>query len=214
MSWTDDEREAACFALEAYWPGEFDESMRVAYLGQLERYAPADVLRVLNRLLHRPDQKFRPSVHEIVCALRGDERPASFPEAWSLIEQAVIRFGCSIYSPRFAEQHRAAIAWLAERDRDTAGWAARRGLFQLEGSLGREEVGDPEYGGAVRHRLGLEHGDWIAECDQRQLAGGQRVPDSMLICRKAESSGGMDELVESLRPAAQLPAGGDDGDRS
>lgn len=201
------DRLADCLA--SWWPGEWTVQKSAAYHLALDGFDPSAVLTALGRLLQAGD-RFRPSAAEITAEITGVTRAqhASPDEAWTLVEQAMRRVGVSRYDARFAAQHQAAIDWLATKDRAAAAWAARRGLCQLEGSLGQEPV-NGEHGGAVRGALRRDYRELVTEITERQLEGGEGVPDSMLICRRTTriEAGGMRDVVDRLRPAHELQAG-------
>ncbi len=195
--------------LDSFWPGEWTTQKSEAYHLALDAFDPTQVAVAIQSRLHAGD-KFRPSAAELVADITGVHRGryAAPDEAWTLVEQAMRRVGVSRYDARFAAQHQAAIDWLATQDRAAAAWAARRGLCQLEGSLGQEPV-NGEHGGAVRGALRRDYRELVTEITERQLEGGEGVPDSMLICRRTTriEAGGMRDVVDRLRPAHELQAG-------
>lgn len=129
-------------------------------------------------------------------------------EAWMLVETAIRKFGCSVYSDRFAVQHQAAVDWIAERDPAVAFWAAQRGLMG-PGSLGHEPV-EGEMGGAVRHRLDLEYKAVVQQVRDRVTVS-KPLTAGELTVRSVPREGGMDEVVEALRPAPQIGEGNGTG---
>lgn len=191
------------------WPGAWTAEDSDAYRIALDGFDPQHVLTAVERRM-RSSARFRPSVAEIIGEITGATRGEHVApdEAWTLVEQAIRRVGCSRYDQRFAVQHQAAIDWLATQDRAVAAWAARRGLCQIEGSLGQEPV-NGDNGGIVRAALRRDYRDLVTEITERQLEGGEGVPDSMLICRRTNrvDTGGMHDLLERLRPAAELKSG-------
>lgn len=153
------------------------------------------------------EPKWRPSPAELRAACAAGDRPryASGDEAIALLQQAIRRVGCSHVDQRFAERHQAALDWLREQDESVAALAARRGLTG-PGTLGAEPMDCPEIGGAVRKRIALDHADVVNIAEQRVLAGGRAFVESDFLL-KGTGSGGIRELVASLRPAPELEAG-------
>jgi hypothetical protein len=197
--------------LRHWWPGDFSEAAAEGYRLRLRREDPGTLARTIGNLLDR-GQTFRPAVSEIIAAMQMPTHRAMGPdEAWALMEDASRQFGCSIYDPAFAERHQAAIDWIAERDVVVAAFAARRGLFQIEGSLMQEAVNDPAFGGAARARIGKDYREHAQTCADRVGRGLPAVERRMLTVRspRTDAGGGMDELLARLRPedVRELEAG-------
>jgi hypothetical protein len=154
------------------------------------------------------ESKWRPSPAELRKACTAGTRPryATGDEAIALLQHAIRKVGCSHVDQRFPERHQAALDWLREQDESVAALAARHGLVG-PGSLGSEPMADPEIGGAVRKRIALDHADVVAVAQQRVLAGGRAFVESHFRLKGTGPSGGMGELLGSLRPAAALEAG-------
>lgn len=193
--------------LRHWWPGEFSAEAATAYRLALDRCGPGDVARVLGARLDA-GMRFRPSAAELIAAIRGADTPTHpAPEAaWALIEQAVRMVDRSVYAKDFAERHQAAVDWLAGIDPAVALWAARRGLCG-PGSLGHEPVGDPEHGGAVRHRLAGEYAELKFRVEEREALGRPVERRELVVRGSGEAGGGMAEFVDRLRPAPELEAG-------
>lgn len=203
---TDEEWQRIETGLRHWWPGDFTVAAAESYRMILDEFPGNEVAGAIGRLLDQaasqPPPRFRPSAVDVVAEIRGRAQTTHTPdEAWALLETASRKFGISIYDPLFGERHQAAIDWLAERDPVVAAFAARRGLFQIEGSLMQEAVNDPDHGGAVRGRIAKEYREHVADCEDRVARGLPAVEPHMLIARGAPSTeGGMAEVLERLRP--------------
>lgn len=208
---TDEELADVLALLRTTWsaPPTMPDGSPAAYrlmVGQL----PLPVVMVGLGRCAEVEPKWRPSPAELRAACTASERTAyvSADEAWALVERAVRMIPGGTQDPEFPERHQAAIDWLRERDEPTAAWAARRGL-RGPGSLGAEPVGDPDHGGATRHRLNAERGDVIRLAQERVQLGGSAFVARDFLARGGATAGGMGELIERLRPVsvAALEAG-------
>jgi hypothetical protein len=199
--------------LIASWPGptaSWGEVGIAGYISELRSrgLAPEDAID----RLRASDSEFPPAVGRLVSS--GGPVRATTEEALALLEQATRRVGRSIYAEDFAERHQAAVDWLAERDPVVAAYAARKGLCG-PGSFGTEEIHSVEHGGAVRHRLAGEVDEVYRQADERVARGLPAVEPRMLLVRDSGAhSGGMTDLLDRLRPVAQLDAGTSDDDVS
>lgn len=205
---TDRDWQRLSVLLGSWWPGEFDAERDKAYRLALDRFEPSDVAAALGRLLEL-GERFRPSAAEVVAQVTGraQSRYATPEQALTIIAAEIRRIGCSIYDPKFPERQQAAIDRIAQHDRVVAAWAARRGLCG-PGSLGAEPVEDIEIGGAVLGALRKEYRELRDQVVEREQLGQAGVTDDMLICRSTgRGGGGMAELLDRLRPAAQLEPG-------
>lgn len=208
---TTDELNDALALLQTTWsaPPRMPDGSPAAYR-LMVGHLPFEQVMAGMALCAERDPKWRPSPAELRAACitatgTGQQTFATPDEAWQLVQQAIRLVGCSVHDPAFADRHQAAIDWLREQDESVAAWAARRGLCG-PGSLGAEPVLDPEIGGAVRHRLGQEHGDVVALAKERVLLGGRAFVDADFQLTRG-TPGGMGELLEHLRPARKLAAG-------
>lgn len=205
---TDDEWADIALMLRHWWPGEFSDAGSRSYRMLLDQYPASDVAGAVGRLLDKatqqPEPRFRPSAVDVLAEVRGrgETITHSPDEAWALLEQAAHKFGISIYDPSFNKRHQAAIDWLADQDPVVAAFAARRGLFQIEGSLMQEHVNDPDHGGAVRGRIAKEYREHVEDCADRVARGLPAVEPHMLVVRTTggDNGGGMAEVLERLRP--------------
>ena len=194
--------------LRNWWSQDWDADRSEAFRVALDRFPAPVVAAALGRLLESGGA-FRPSAAEIVAAVLNSGKPRPQPdEAWGLIEQAVRRIRYSIYDERYHESFAEALAWLRTQDEVVAGWAARRGLCG-DGSLGHEPILDPEIGGAVRRRLYDEYTENVGAAADR-VARGLPPVDEAVFERALAGEFSMADLLERLRPAAQLVAGGEE----
>lgn len=204
---TDEEWAGIATMLRHGWTQSFPVAASETYRTFLDALPARAVAGALGRLAQRGGD-FRPSAAAILAEATGQrgEQYASGDEAWALVEQAVRMIKGGTTDPEFPARHQAAVDWLRERDESVAAWAAQRGL-RGPGSLGAEEVHSPEHGGAVKHRLRLEHQDIVGQAKQRVLAGGAAFPERAFLVKRTHAPGGMGELLEHLRPAAALEPG-------
>lgn len=203
---TDQEWASVATMLRHGWTQGFPEAASETYRVFLDRLPVAMVAGSLGRLAERGGE-FRPSAAAILAEATGGQRTSyvSGDEAWALIERAVRMIPGGIGDPEFGDRHQAAVDWLREQDESVAAWAARRGL-RGPGSLGAESVHDTEHGGAVKHRLALEHGDVVRLAKERVLLGGRAFTPAAFLVRQT-GGGGMGELLDRLRPVEQITAG-------
>lgn len=205
MKWTDVSRR-----LLGAWPGQVAAWGRQgieAYVEELQRrgLTPESASAALDRY----SGTFPPSAPELAALAPGTGYSTPV-QAWALIEEAIRKFGTSIYAEDFDVKHQAAVDWLAERDTVVAYWAAKRGLFQARGSLGQEEV-NGDFGGAVRTRLEKEYATVVAEVQERGLLGKPLSRKELTVRGAREGGGGMAEVVNALRPAAQIGESSESG---
>jgi hypothetical protein len=199
--------------LGEWWPGEWSASKAEAYRMAVGNLPAEKVTEALQRRL-QAGERFRPSAAELYASTVGTAQMTvrSPEEAWSLIEAAIAKVGCSVYAKEFDARHQAAIDWLAEQDAVVAAFAARRGLCG-KGSLGHEPVGDPTYGGAVTNRIGKDYKEFVGRVQERVALGRPGVTPEMLEVRsRGERGGGMKELLDRLRPEQDQIGPGDTGD--
>lgn len=220
MSWTEVEWEAFATLLEEAWPGEFDDSAREVYrllLGDLE---PVPAGEALKRLLYS-GQRFRPSVAELLAALRDDPGRPTFEEAVLLI------FGgagcCGILDARPAqrvfyddeeglEPWRSAAQKKRAAERDAIDQACRAahpliGGFVLRQGIDRLRLmplDDPDHGHFRRRELREAWDAHVGAFDGRETAalaaGGRRG-----------ELGRLDPVAAlGVRGAGLLPAGGEE----
>lgn len=185
-----------------WWPGEWTPMKSSAYRTAVGHFSMAQVTGALEQIL-RSGQKFRPSAGEVYVTVTGTVAPPASPEeAWALITEAVRRVGRASVATDFQECHQAAIDWLATQDRVVAAYATRKGLTGRPGTLGMEQVNDPQFGGAALHRLHGEYRDHVEQVQSRIERGLPAVTDEMLRLPE-RSSGGLAEMLDRLRPEAQ-----------
>lgn len=189
--------------LLASWPqhiGQWKPGVLVGFCAELERrgLTPETAMGALDGYTGT----FPPSAPEL-AALSPEQHISNPVEAWALVEEAIRKFGCSIYSEEFAARHQEAVDYIADRDPVVAFWAAQRGLFQQHGSLGQEPI-NGEQGGAVRHRLEKEYGAVVQQVQERVALGKPLTARELTVRTADPQGGGMGDVVEALRPAAQI----------
>jgi hypothetical protein len=188
------------------WPqhvGQWGEEGIAAYVAELEHRGVTP--EAAHAALDRAQGAFPPSAPELASLVPG-VAVSSPQRAWELVEEAIRKFGTSIYASDYDVKHQAAVDWLADRDPVVAWWAARRELFQAHGSLGQEPI-NGEHGGAVRHRLEQEFKGVATEAENRVALGKPITARELTVRTAGEHGGGMADLVERLRPARELEAG-------
>jgi hypothetical protein len=149
MPWTPDELEAFFFLVENAWPGEMTAENRAAWGTLLDPYQPADVVAALRRLLAE-GRRFRPSVSEVIGAIRRDDTTPTFAEAYQLIFG---RGGALSRSP-------VSVHPLVES------FVARQGADRLR----RLPIYDPEWGEKVRRDLEREWAQHVEAFAGREVA--------------------------------------------
>jgi hypothetical protein len=180
--WSTSTWAAFCALIDEAWPGSFDQHAEASYRTALDAYDPALVVRALQVLI-TSGQKFRPSVPELVAAIRSDPTRPTFEEALTLIfspggvlHARPDRRALAMYA---SERERFAICNQAMLDRAAqfhpliGSFVARYGLERLR----MLPVDDPQWGN--KHRADLERA-WerhVAATDGREalaLASGRK----------------------------------------
>lgn len=159
MPWPQDTWDDFAGLLTSAWPGEFTADQRAAYRVLLDDVEPQAVVGALKRLLHA-GQRFRPSVAEILAAVRDDPSRPSFEEAYAAIYGSrgilAARREPGAYADlgamRRAESE-AAKARAADFHPLIAGFVLRYGIDRLR----TLELHDPQWGDAKRKEL---HDAW------------------------------------------------------
>lgn len=165
---TEQEWETISQHLEHCFAGDFDDHKAEAYATFMGHLGFFDVMTAINELMHR-GQRFVPSAGEILGVLDEASGPPSFDRAWRALERAMSRYGlgdAAYAESALVNEHPAVVDWAR-----SYGW--RR--------LTHEPVNDPDYGGAVMHRLGRSYREHCSElrlrerADRRGLPGAQRA---------------------------------------
>jgi hypothetical protein len=176
VPWTDEEWRGFCAVVDQGWPGEFDETAREAWRILLVRYEPADVGAALSHLIAE-GHRFRPSVSELVAAMRRDPTRPTFEEALALMygpggilsakpqrDGGVLRYDSE--RQRRALYDQAALQRAGDMHPLVASFVTRYGLDRLRAL----PVDDPEWGG--KHQRDLEQA-WnrhVEATDGREVA--------------------------------------------
>ena len=84
MTWAPDTWDAFAALLEEAWPGDFDDSTSQAWRVLLDPVPPEQATTALRKLLLE-GRRFRPSVSELLAAVRDDPSRPTFEEAYRLI---------------------------------------------------------------------------------------------------------------------------------
>jgi len=144
---TRDEWDTLAFLIENGWKGGLADDQADAYFAFLADYDRLDVERALKRLV-RTGQPFVPAAAEIVAAIEP-ETPG-WGEAWPVIRRA-------LWAHHDDEQR--GLEMVAKHlGVPAAGWCRSYGWRRLQS----EQTEDPEFGGAVRHRLAESFTDGMA----------------------------------------------------
>ena len=179
-----------------------------AYRTMLAALDAGQIMQALTRFA-QSGEKWRPTWADLLRLAAGDLPDAPVfvdpDRAWALIEKATGRITGG-FDTRFPERHQAAIDWLRTQDEAVAAWAARRGL-RGHGTLGLEPVSGEPFSGAVRKRLADEYRSITDAAAQRVQLGKPAFPERAFRLASGGQSGGLAELVESLRPRRELPPG-------
>jgi hypothetical protein len=153
-----------CHHLELCFAGDWDDDRAEAYesfLGEL----PAEAVSGAIAVLAESGQRFIPSVGEILGVLDKANGPPPFDRAWSLVSRALARAGAwhdrTVAEHALSSQHPAVLAWVQDY-----------GYERLQ----REEVNDPQYGGAIMHRLSKSYSEHCAEYRLRERAQRRGLP--------------------------------------
>lgn len=178
MPWHDDQWEAFCLLLEEAWPGEFDRRTRGAWRTLLGRHEPDQVIGALQHLLAE-GHRFRPSVSELIAAIRHDPTIPTFDEAYRLLYGA----GGVMRAEPAHDAFAGPVRYRSERERrdmfDQAAIDRATGMHPLIGSfidrygldrLRALTVDDPEWGTKTRRDLQQSWDAHVAATDSRHVA--------------------------------------------
>lgn len=178
MPWHDDEWGAFCLLLEEGWPGDFDDRTQRAWRVLLDRHDPQEVIAAVQHIVAE-GHTFRPSVSEVVAAIRRDPTKPAFAEVIQLIygRGGILRARPTV--TRWATDHErrhleeeAAWSRATELHPLVAAFARAQGLERLR----RMNLDDPDWGDKRRADLQREWDDFAGRTDDRQaaaLAAGQ-----------------------------------------
>ena len=162
-TWTDLEWEGFCALLEEAWPGEFDDASRASWRLLLDGIEPTAASEGLQRLLFS-GQRFRPSVSELIAAVRRDPGAPTFEEAYQLIfgPGGVLKARPAHKALITEDDERRAVQERLETVHPlVASFTTRQGLSRLAGL----SLEDPEWG--EKHRRDLE-GAWDRHCESQE----------------------------------------------
>jgi hypothetical protein len=179
-------------AFAEWWDAPQDEDRCEAWYGVLAPFDYSAVQLALRRLL-RESPRFAPRLGELVVQL--EPRPPSFDEIWLHLERLLGRYHADDLQGGLR-------AVSAELGVDVAGWAAAYGWARLC----VEQVGDPEHGGAVLHRLRASYEETAGDEPARaRLAAALERELTGVAVRSVNR-----ELHRLATPIAALPQGGTD----
>jgi hypothetical protein len=151
VTWTDETWLGFCALLDEAWPGSFDPDAERAYRVLLDDLEPGAAIGALRRLLYG-GQRFRPSVAELLAAIRKDPSRPTFEEAWTLIEESM---GCCARGPFISEaaMHRADdvefLRDLNHRNPLVRSFVERYGVRRIQ----ELPINDPQWGEKTRREL-------------------------------------------------------------
>lgn len=171
MTWAPDTWDAFCGLVDEAWPGTFDAEAASSWRVLLDDIDPDAALIALRRLLLK-GQRFRPSVSELLAAVRSDPSRPTFEEAYRLI------FGAGgVLRARPVVR-----AWASEADRARAEveaiekragtvhplvgqFVVRQGIDRLR----RLGLDDPDYGPLRRKELQVAWDVHVEAFDGREI---------------------------------------------
>lgn len=171
-AWTAQEWDAFAGLLAEAWPGPFDVPSAAAYRVLLDDVAPEHAVAALRGLLYA-GHRFRPSVAELLAAMRDDPSQPTWAEAYQLIygrggvlraQPTATRWGSE--GERRRLQDTAAAARAADMHALIGGFCRAQGLAYLR-SL---RVDCPDWG--TKHRADLERAwdSYVAAHEGREVA--------------------------------------------
>jgi len=161
---TRDQWEAICLHLDLAFRGEWDDDRADAYATFLADLDAEQVMAALH-VLALGGQTFTPSVGEILGVIDQAHGPPSFDRAWQAVTRALMRLGAS---DNIAAAERA----LSGHHPLILDWAQSYGWMRLA----REQVNDPDHGGAVMHRLGRSYAEHVADRRLHERAERRGLP--------------------------------------
>lgn len=179
MSWDERTWDAFCGLLEEAWPGDFDDATARSWRVLLDPVSPEQATVALRRLLLE-GRRFRPSVSELLGAVRENPGRPTFEEALVLMRRAVSR----------ADDTPGALACLADQPL-VASFLERRGVPQFRVL----PVDDPDWGEKTRRELREAWDRHVDAFDGREIAA--------LAAGRPDGLRQFDPLA-SLAPARQL----------
>jgi hypothetical protein len=205
MAWTDLDWQAFAALMRRAWPGEFSDDDRRVYRLLLDDVEPPDAIAALRRLLHA-GQRFRPSVAELLEAIRVDPSRPTFDEVLQLIYGSrgilAARPERSTFDDAGARQrayNEAALRRAADIHPLVASFVQRHGIQRL-----RElPLHDPNYGEVRRRDLEAAWERHVEAFDGRDVAqlaaGGSHRPELRRLDPLA--------VLRTAAPAAELAPG-------
>lgn len=193
--------DALCALLEEAWPGKFDDDAARAWRVLLGGFNAAAIAEGVQRLLLE-GHEFRPSVSQLVAAIRRDPSRPTFAEALRLVDYCLRarpeRTGAVTTYDNEADRRRRFDNAVLERARSeqvhplVGAFVARQGVERLRTA----GLTDPDYGGARRAQLEREWHEHVDTFDGREVAA--------LAQMQARGTGGQ---LQRFDPLAALERG-------
>jgi hypothetical protein len=175
---TADEWEGLCLLIEEGWPGEFSDATADAWRVLLDDYSADQVIKGLKTLIARPpkDEKgrrFRPSVAEVVAAIRHDPSQLTGPEIAAVLwNRGGVMHASAAYKPggfglgeRDVADDQAKLNAAAVHGRLVYDFVSTVGLDRLRSMDPRDDL----YGAANRQRLEAEWDRFTERADERDV---------------------------------------------
>jgi hypothetical protein len=147
MSWTEEQWDAFCAMLQGGFPGDFTDEERSTWRIFFDEVDPQLAVAGLKRVVFAGTFKFRPSVSELMGAIRNDPSVPTFDEAYP-----------TIYSAAAAQQ-------IPQTHPLIAGFIEWQGLSRL----GQLPLDDPDWGEKTRRDLEAAWDRHVEACDGREV---------------------------------------------
>lgn len=179
MSWTDEQWDTFCAMLQGGFPKDFEDEERSAYRIFFDEVDPQLAILGLKRVVFAGTFTFRPSVSELMGAIRNDPSVPTFDEALQVIRHALKAKGPSadeisrktgstfINEDTEKRERRAAIqARLSEAHPLVGTFVARQGI----GRLRNLPLDDADWGEKTRRDLEAAWDEHVDTTDHRKVA--------------------------------------------
>lgn len=200
--------------LENWWSQPWDSTRSEAYRAALARFTPAEILAALGRLLER-GLTFRPSASEIVRECAGGEMNS--PPAWAAVQHALGTHPAfrQLPRPEYDDEKNAELALavaeaLLEIHPAVADLVTSIGLdqFRLAPLDPRHPLPEGEDGIGGRVVLARLKDAYDSSVSRWEGGHARRLDAAGVAAALLQSggAGGMEELVDRLRPAEALPS--------
>ncbi len=200
---TADEWETLCLLIEEGWPGEFTDATSSAWRVLLDDFDSTQVLGAVKTLV-ASGGTFRPSVAEIVAAIRHDPSAPTFEEMLRLVfgPDGIMRARPSVTTfpdggAMARAYHEARKARAGEVHPLVGAFALRYGLDRLAGL----ELDHAEYGDLKRKELRASWDQHVKVMDGRDVA-------ALVSGRRAEGLRAFDPLATLGDTRPQIQTGG------